>query len=101
MKRNTPPPPPRVIAIDVDGTLLSKSGSVNERVADYARRKKAEGFEVWLWSSRGQEHASNAAELAGLADVFDHILSKPGEIVDDQGWRWIRFTREISDLSEL
>jgi hypothetical protein len=43
-------------------------------------------------------HARKAAELFGASDIFDHILSKPGFILDDQGWSWIRFTGVIRDL---
>lgn len=81
--------------------MLLKDGSICERVAGFARRKKLEGFEVWLWSSRGELHARRAAEAAGLTDVFRHILSKPGCIVDDQGWNWIRYTQAITCLDDL
>jgi hydroxymethylpyrimidine pyrophosphatase-like HAD family hydrolase len=101
MKSKGPPPPPRVVAIDVDGTLLTEGGQINDRVVEFARAKKSDGFEVWLWSSRGEAHARRAAEMAGLSDVFDHILSKPGYIVDDQGWRWIQYTRVITDPDDL
>jgi FMN phosphatase YigB (HAD superfamily) len=92
-------PPPKVIAVDVDGTLHTH-GSPNARVIAWCRRKKAEGYSMLLWSSRGQAHAEKAAELFGVADIFDHIISKPGFVLDDQGWNWIRFTRVIRHLDD-
>ena len=52
-----------------------------------------------LWSSRGSAYAMKAAVLYGIEDLFSVICSKPGYIVDDQGWNWIRYTRVIRSLS--
>jgi len=87
-------PPPKVIAVDVDGTLVVR-GVVNKKLTDWCKHKKQEGFTMILWSSRGETHAINAAKLSGLCNVFDHIISKPGYIVDDKGWSWVRYTKWI------
>ncbi len=84
----------KVIAVDVDGTLLHR-GIVSKRLVAWCKAKKNEGFAMILWSSRGEKHAINAAKQAGLENVFDHILSKPGYIVDDKGWSWVKFARVI------
>jgi len=90
-------PPPNVIAIDVDGTLFRK-GVLNLKLALWCKRKKEEGFSMILWSSRGEEYARKAADLSKLTDVFDHIISKPGYVVDDQGWGWVKYTKIIRSL---
>lgn len=90
-------PPPSVIAVDVDGTLLI-NGQLNQELVTWCRKKKAEGFFMMLWSAAGQKHAENASEMAGLNDVFDLILSKPGYVVDDQGWSWVKYTQIVKRL---
>ena len=85
--------PPRTIAIDVDSTLYVGDW-LDCGIVEFARRKHAEGFEIIVWSARGREYARQAAEYSGLAEICTAI-SKPGYIVDDQGWNWIRWTREI------
>lgn len=91
-------PPPKVIAVDVDGTLITESGP-NRALIAWCQRCHAEGYTLILWSSRGEEHARKAARLAGIEAIFSHILSKPGYIVDDQGWGWTHYTRVIYDLT--
>lgn len=91
-------PTPKVIAVDVDGTLL-KGGTADGKIIEWCRKKKSEGYSMTLWSSRGEAHARRAAELCEASDIFDHIISKPGYILDDKGWSWIRFTGVIKDLS--
>ena len=95
-----PIPPPRVIFCDVDGTLIT-SGQVNARLVDWLRSRHSEGYELVLWSSRGREHAEKAASIAGCADLFRAIVSKPGYIVDDKGWSWIKYTRSANALNAL
>lgn len=87
-------PPPRTIAVDVDGTLVVQ-GRLNGQQVDWCRQRRADGYSVFLWSSRGADHARRVAESFGVTEVFDLILSKPGLIVDDQGWGWTRFTRWV------
>ena len=93
-----PFPPPRVIAVDVDGTLQI-NGACNRRLVEWCERQKASGFYLMLWSSRGEAHARNVAEAFGIVQLFDLICSKPGYVVDDQGWGWIKYTRVINSLS--
>jgi len=84
----------KVIAVDVDGTLFSR-GKLNQELSEYCRIKKEEGFFMILWSARGQKYTQQAAERADMVDVFDIIIGKPGYIVDDNGWRWVRFTKVV------
>jgi hydroxymethylpyrimidine pyrophosphatase-like HAD family hydrolase len=92
-----PLPPPRVIAVDVDGTLHIR-GELQSSAVEFCRRKKSEGFDLFLWSSRGKDYAERFAATHGITDLFSAIISKPGHILDDQGWGWIRFTSVITRL---
>ena len=92
-------PPPKVIAVDVDGTLII-DGKVNEELVDYCRRKKDEGYTMILWSSRGEANAVSAAKQSGLEDVFNILMSKPGYIVDDKQWSWVKYTRVVTSYDE-
>jgi phosphoglycolate phosphatase-like HAD superfamily hydrolase len=89
--------PTRCIAVDVDGTLHC-DGRLNKSVVEFCREKKAAGFRMMLWSARGIEHAQKAADLFGVADLFDDIVGKPGYVLDDLGWSWIKYTRVITRL---
>jgi FMN phosphatase YigB (HAD superfamily) len=84
----------RTIFVDVDGTL-HKKGRPIQSVIDYCRRKKAEGYTLVLWSARGQAHALEAVKVFGLHDLFSHVLSKPGAIIDDRGWTWAKYTKVL------
>lgn len=87
--------PTKCIAIDVDGTLII-NGRLNQRLVNLAAEKKADGFEVLLWSARGKTHAEKIAKRFGIEDNFSAIISKPGYIIDDLGWTWIKYTRVLS-----
>ena len=92
-------PPTKSIAVDVDGTLHT-NGIANERVIEFCREQKSHGFVLILWSARGKKYAQAAAERFGVTELFDDIISKPGYLLDDQGWGWIKYTRVIRSLSE-
>ena len=82
------------IAVDVDGTLLVR-GACNAAVVRYCEARKAEGAYLILWSARGVEHARAVAAEFGVTDLFDAIIPKPGAIIDDKGWSWVRHTLVI------
>jgi hydroxymethylpyrimidine pyrophosphatase-like HAD family hydrolase len=94
MMKNQKFPPTRTIAVDVDGTL-HVNGILNVRVVEFCERQKANGFTLNLWSARGKEYAQAAAEKFGVSHLFDDIISKPGYVLDDQGWNWIKYTQII------
>lgn len=81
-------------AIDVDDTLLI-NGKANDDLVEWIERKKKEGTELVLWSARGRDYAQEIAERLEVDHLFDAIISKPGVIVDDKGWGWIKYTRVI------
>lgn len=80
---------PKVIFVDVDGTL-SLRGNPNEPLVEFLRRRKSEGFELVLWSMRGGRYAREVAKAFGVLDLFDAIVSKPCYVVDDEGLQWLR-----------
>ena len=90
----------KVIAVDFDGTLFG-NGVINEKVVAFCREKKAAGFEMILWSARGRELCVKAVKEFGLEGIFDHVISKPGYILDDAGWTWIKFTRVIKSPTDV
>ena len=89
---NSTYPRQQTIAVDVDQTLLV-NGSINQELKNWCINQKKKGFFMILWSARGQKHAERVAKIAGLE--FDCIISKPGHIVDDLGWDWIKYTQVI------
>lgn len=93
-------PPQRVIAVDVDGTL-HVGGMLNGAVVEFIKAKRLEGFRMMLWSARGIDHARRAAEQFGVADLFDDIVSKPGYVLDDLGWSWIKYTQVIRAIPKV
>ncbi len=92
-------PPTKTIAVDVDGTLHN-DGVLNMSVVQFCERQKANGFTLNLWSARGKRYAQAAAERFGVTHLFDDIVSKPGYVLDDQGWSWIKYTHVIRTLQE-
>lgn len=78
------------IAVDVNDTL-GVQGQPNERLAQWIGERRREGYSVMLWSARGETYAREVAAALGITDLFDVIAAKPGYIVNDRGWGWIRF----------
>lgn len=93
-------PPQKFIAIDIDGTLRFEDGTPNERLIEWCRKKKSEGFKLMLWSMAGEEYAKATAIEFQVLDVFDIICSKPGYIVDDQAWGWTKYSRLVTDFNQ-
>ncbi len=87
----------KVIAIDVDGTLIINN-VINDKLVTWCKQQKAAGYYMILWSARGKVHAEQAAKISELIDTFDTIISKPGYIVDDKGWSWIKYTKNVTNL---
>ena len=81
-------PPPRVVAVDVDGTLVI-GGAVNRALVRRVRAMSEAGYDVIVWSMRGRIYAERAAHATGLSDVAT-CVGKPGVIIDDKGLEWLR-----------
>ena len=87
-------PPPRWVFVDVDGTLV-QYGVLSMEVVAWIKEARRRGFRFVLWSARGQEYARASAERHEVIGLFEHIISKPGYIIDDKGWEWVRYTKRI------
>lgn len=91
--------PTKSIAVDVDGTLHIH-GLPNRQVIEFCKAQKARGIILTLWSARGKKYAQAVADKFEVASLFDDIVSKPGYVLDDQGWNWIKHTHVIRTLNE-
>ena len=78
----------------MDGTLHIR-GEPNTKAIAWLTQRKAEGFTLMLWSMRGEAHARNISNQCGCLELFDHIISKPGYVLDDLGWSWINRTQVV------
>jgi len=87
----------KTIFVDIDGTL-HRRGKANKKAIDFCQQKKAEGFDLVLWSARGREYATEFAQHFQLDELFSAIVSKPGYILDDVGWKWIKYTKVIGKI---
>lgn len=94
-------PPTKTIAVDVDGTLLLQGNVANFKLIEWVKLQKKLGAETMLWSARGRKHAVETATRLGVEDIFDVICSKPGYIIDDKGWGWIKYTIAITNMGDL
>ena len=90
MPMKKPLPRPKSIFVDVDGTLISKSGQINTNLIKSLWSWKAKGYQLYLWSMNGSAHANRAVSRCGCEGLFEAVLSKPGVIVDDRGLEWLQ-----------
>lgn len=75
-----------VIYVDVDDTFVRSAGSKRmpiPRTIAQIRRLKAQGAELYCWSSGGGDYARASAEEFGIADCFVAFLPKPHILLDD------------------
>lgn len=92
-------PRPKTIYVDVDGTLILKNGTVNTHLINFLENmSEANGgdYQLILWSMAGHAHAETVAEELNITRLFEHILTKPGYMIDDDGKNWLRFTHLIT-----
>lgn len=86
--------PTRAIFVDVDNTLLI-GGKLNIPLVEWCERHKRDGLTMYLWSARGAEYAKEIANRLGVSKLFDHIIDKPGYIVDDMGVQWPKYINVV------
>ena len=61
--------PPKLVALDLDGTLLTSQGTVTERTACALRRLRARGVRVVLCTGRPPRHTELLAAELGLSEL--------------------------------
>jgi len=72
--------PTRLIAIDIDGTLLPSTGlRISERNQEALRRAEAEGVHIVIATGRRQAYALPVLELAGLSPET-YMISSNGTV---------------------
>lgn len=87
------PPRPRLVASDLDGTLLDGSGAVTRRTARAWRSLDAAGIETVLVTARPPRWVDHLAEIVGEHGV---VLCANGAFVYDVARRRIRETRALA-----
>jgi Cof subfamily protein (haloacid dehalogenase superfamily) len=75
-----PPAPPRLIAIDLDGTLLRSDGSVSERTRGALGRAVAAGIQVVMVTGRPARHVR---EIEGAEHLGDLAICLNGALIYD------------------
>jgi phosphoglycolate phosphatase-like HAD superfamily hydrolase len=78
---------PLVVYVDVDDTLVRSAGTKRipvPAVVEHVRALKAQGAELYCWSTGGADYARRSAEELGIADCFAAFLPKPHVLLDDQ-----------------
>lgn len=88
----------RTIAIDVDNTLIRR-GVINYPLIEWLRERRQHGSNLMLWSMRGRAYATQISADLKCPELFHVIASKPGYVVDDQGWNWIAESQIIDPRS--
>jgi len=82
-------PERKTIFVDVDGTLLINN-QINRRLTSWIKTQWLDGYEIIIWSMQGAKYADKICRKANLENYVTHCISKPGTIVDDEGWTWIK-----------
>lgn len=91
--------PQKSACIDIDGTLV-RDGQLNAALVEWIERKRSAGYDIVLWSARGRKYAEDVAAHYQIAHLFHAIISKPGVIVDDMGWRWTQYCRTLYNMRD-
>jgi hypothetical protein len=77
------------VAIDIDGTLFTVEGKLNQKVVDLAYAFKVLGAEVYFWSGGGKQYVEQRLRDAHIELSFearDKLGAKemPDLAIDDQ-----------------
>ena len=97
---------PLVVYVDVDDTLVRSVGTKRipiPAVVQHVRDLKAQGAELFCWSSGGADYARQSADELGIADCFSAFLPKPQVLIDDQetgAWRGLLVVHPATAASE-
>ena len=113
-----PWPEKHPIYVDVDGTLILWPGGLpgrmprptkdgvdpgfgedpvsNGPVIKRLREMYDNGYEIFVWSRGGRDHAVTVVKFIGIEDIVSQCLPKPLSMIDDD-WLWLtEGTQKIS-----
>jgi hydroxymethylpyrimidine pyrophosphatase-like HAD family hydrolase len=88
----------RAVFVDVDGTLIDNRGKVNWGLIGKIKDRQGEADFI-LWSAQGAAYARGVAESLKVFDLFDAVLGKPTDIVDDKGMQWLKYVKPHPPMS--
>jgi len=89
----------RMIALDVDGTLLDDDHRISENTIRTIRRAAEQGVKIVLCTGRGSMSAKPVMEELGLEGVM--ITHNGASIMDTNGKVLHEFTFSVRDVEEL
>jgi FMN phosphatase YigB (HAD superfamily) len=93
---------PKVAYVDVDDTLIRSTGIRRIPIITTVRHVKtlkADGWQLYCWSSGGAAYANESARELGIADCFVGFLPKPELMIDDlppQKWNFLTILHPAS-----
>lgn len=79
----------RAVYVDVDKTIIDGRGNTNWGLIWKIKDKQGDADFI-LWSARGATYARKVAESLQIEELFDAILGKPTDVVDDDGLNWLK-----------
>ncbi|MCY3694555.1 MAG: HAD family hydrolase [Chloroflexi bacterium] len=74
------PPPPKLLALDVDGTLIASGGQLSQRTIDAVRAAAAAGIRIVIATGRRWRTAQMVLEPLGAGDF---LIQSSGAVVRD------------------
>lgn len=77
----------KIVYIDIDDTLIRSFGSKQIPIThsiSHLKKLFNNGFEIYLWSSGGEEYCKNVAKNLGIYEYIKSFLPKPNVYIDDQ-----------------
>jgi hydroxymethylpyrimidine pyrophosphatase-like HAD family hydrolase len=80
VRHTLPPLPPRLIATDLDGTLLQRDGTISTRTQYALVRVRAYGIPVVMVTGRPPRHVR---QLAGTAQLAEMVICMNGALTYD------------------
>jgi len=88
----------KLIALDMDGTLLRDDGSISARTQQAIAAAKAKGIKVVLASGRPIAGMEKFLQQLALTSHEDYVLSYNGSLVQNVGTRQVLSRRQLTGL---
>ena len=93
----------KLIALDIDGTLLNSSNQITENVKEAIRKSKEKGVKVVLCTGRPLKGVENFLDELNLKEEGDYVSTFNGALVQDAhtGKPISHLTLDYEDLCDL